>query len=970
MIKGRSVAFPLALGLLLAVADALMAPRFQGVIHPPPWPLRMSILLAIPAALVTLAALVGALGRVGPPATGGALGAWIGHAAARGGHARTLPLAPHWWWMAAVLGAWAGWVLVARRARHHRVVPIRLALGMAGLGVLVLSAIAYRGLYAELRMAATALGAALLAGALRHPSPPGAFSPRAMLPAVGAAALLWVAAWPGLADGEARDWARRAGTAAAVPPGLLAPWLPSEDHDVEQIAWAPAPYVATPLYRQVQEELDRKGLRPRGVLLIVIDALRADVVEERNTPHLLERARRGLYARRAYSPSAASHLTLVSALSGLYPNRIAAIQDGWNRVSLVTERLRRFHVKTRALFPSVLHNLRSPGFRRLDLGFDVATQRDHRRGDPPPSKIAELLFPAASTEGPWFSYLHLITPHAPYDQGGADGAPTDKERYCAEVRVADALMEDVLTELERRGLADSTWIIVTADHGEEFGEHGGVRHATQLFEESIHVPLMVSGPGLRSGELPGVVSLVGLAPTLEDVFGLPPQERPPYAGRSWLPLILGLDDPGRPSFVLSELPALGSDFLPVKSAVLQWPWKAIVEERQGHGQLFRLDEDPRETDDVASENPAILGRLWGLSKAVREPGGAVAAAPPTPPEEMLPADLATFENPEITRRSALIMPLRWGNLPPEHVLRLLALFLHDGDPEVAIILEKSSTRLAGPLREAAQALLRWVLEKDRADDAGRLIRLYRTTDDAFVQSSLLAAFDRREDGRLRSVPRRTPAHTALVADLAEARYRATFGERPDEALMRRGLGHLHPWVRRLAVEVAAAAPDGHVGILEEALRPERSTMMRIAALRGLARRHRWRPVLEAAADADDEVAATALEILFSAGPPPPGVRRRKLHRVVPAQPIPLDLGAVEPGTTVGVMLQGAPVLLPRPKFRWERNGHEHGEEARRAPRPRAVRLEVAPGRGPVSLRFPGRPGDLLLGGWITVAPPR
>lgn len=955
---------PLIVGAGLTAMDLLLSFRFQGVTRPPAWPLRLSLLLAVPAALMTLVYSVRLLGRLGPLLTGIALGAWIGYVAGGGAHARTLPLADWWSPLAAVLGgAVAVGVPYARRRAPRRT---RILLGAAGIIVTLLAAFSYRGLYVDLRAATATWGAVLLVAAAWPITGPSAGPKGRRLALVTAA--LWLAAWPGLARPEARAWARRACTAAAVPARLVGRWFPHSPPAADHLTWSPPPYFATPLHRRVQAALGQGKDRPRGVFLIVIDALRADAVDEANTPHLLRWSRKGLLARRAHSPSAASHLTLVSALSGLYPNQLAAMDDGWNSVPLVTERLNAHGVMTRAFFPPVIHNLRSPGFRRMDLGFQALESRDRRLGDPTPREVARLLFPTRANER-WFSYLHVMAPHAPYDSGDAPEGATDRERYLAEVRAADALVDRVLVELTKAGLAESTWVVVTADHGEEFGEHGGIRHSTQLYEESIHVPLVILGPKVRPRTVDALVSLADLAPTLDDFFALSSDDGAQYAGRSWAPLALDLEDPDRPAFVLASLPPLESDFLPTTSAVIEGWWKLIVEEREGNAQLYDLAGDPRETRNVAREHPRVLARMWGLSKALRTPGRSVNVAAPKPPTELLPKDLEVLEDPDLARRNTLLLPLRWGDLEPARVLRLLALFVRDGDPEIAIILEKAYTRLAERTRGVAQALFRWVLEKDRPEDAQKLIAFFRNSKDPFIQSSILASFGRRKDNRLLDVPRKAPVNTALVADLAEAGYRVLFGKTPDEELVRRGLAHAHPWVRRLALEVVAADPRDDGARLERALEDESSSpMMRITALRGLVRRGRWEPILAATRVENPAVAEEALGLFFTSGTTRPEVRTASLDVDLTPKAFTLDMGDIEEGSVIALMARGAPILLPRPTLHWARGSTLGKVEIPRGPHLRAVRIRVPPGGGRITLRFPGRPGDVRLGGWIVIPP--
>ena len=137
----------------------------------------------------------------------------------------------------------------------------------------------------------------------------------------------------------------------------------------------------------------------------------------------------------------------------------------------------------------------------------------------------------------FFAYLHWFEPHAPLNAPGwmrdafvppglrdlpyikEESAPKRamrqtgdarnsgdaleylRGRYRGEVRFVDLQVELLFAELARRGLLDRTLVIVTGDHGEEFGEHRWFGHGSQLYEESIHVPLLLHGPGVPAGRI-------------------------------------------------------------------------------------------------------------------------------------------------------------------------------------------------------------------------------------------------------------------------------------------------------------------------------------------------------------------------------------------------------------------------------------------------------------------------------------
>ncbi|MDH5491486.1 MAG: sulfatase, partial [Myxococcales bacterium] len=242
------------------------------------------------------------------------------------------------------------------------------------------------------------------------------------------------------------------------------------------------------------------------------------------------------------------------------------------------------------------------------------------------------------TERPFFLYVHTIDPHVPYipppelletyDPEPYDG-PVDFRRdrellekiksgqlrlgardrrrlealYDGEITYHDVHMAAILDGLERRGLAEETLVIITADHGEEFFDHDSVGHGHSLYEELLHVPFVIRMPGLgREGaRIPEAVGLVDLAPTILDALGLEIPEA--MSGRSLLPLLRHESESG------PRLTVAG--FMEGWRALIVGRRKLIqrTEERM---MLFDLEADPQEREDLAAERPLELRTLRGL----------------------------------------------------------------------------------------------------------------------------------------------------------------------------------------------------------------------------------------------------------------------------------------------------------------------------------------------------------------------
>jgi arylsulfatase A-like enzyme len=257
----------------------------------------------------------------------------------------------------------------------------------------------------------------------------------------------------------------------------------------------------------------------------------------------------------------------------------------------------------------------------------------------------------------WFAYLHFMDPHEPYEapppfagtftQGYA-GPLRDPKRwaqllervnfrgepagitaadlsylvgaYDEEIRSWDEAFGHLLAALERLGLLEQTIVAVTSDHGEEFLEHGRLKHGLQLFDESLHVPLLIRAPGrLPPGRRAAQVETRALPGALLALMGV-------AAGAPWTPHLLELKEADRlPAYSHTTLPALGHGaHRPSLVSVRDTYWKLIRElDSDDAAMFFDLSADPGERRDVAAIDPARMNdyrarlRLWLERGAVR-----------------------------------------------------------------------------------------------------------------------------------------------------------------------------------------------------------------------------------------------------------------------------------------------------------------------------------------------------------------
>jgi arylsulfatase A-like enzyme len=404
---------------------------------------------------------------------------------------------------------------------------------------------------------------------------------------------------------------------------------------------------------------------PPNVLLIVVDTLRADRLGAYGngrdlTPFLDSLARRGTVFANAYAPSSWTCPSVASLFTSRYASQHGVVRfDSKLSESEVTlaERL----IDVGYLSGGFSANFRLAAEYGYAQGFANWTAYLPRDGgDPKPDGgvlrkgvTHWLTTLGTGSRSPVLLYLQYMEPHAPYvppepyrtkfglpsdataDEhaanakltalGGGDKGLTPSEiallasLYDSEVAAVDAEISALFSELDRLGFLRDAVVIVTADHGEEFGEHGEFLHGLTLYNPSVRVPLIIAGPGIASGQTVSEnVSLIDVAPTLLDLAGLPPE--PAFEGHSLTPLMCG--SRARPTSsgregamtgqVISELERShlqGYDVRRHARAIFDGPQKLILDPR-GRTMLYDLSTDPGETTPL--KDPASVARTSEL----------------------------------------------------------------------------------------------------------------------------------------------------------------------------------------------------------------------------------------------------------------------------------------------------------------------------------------------------------------------
>jgi len=162
--------------------------------------------------------------------------------------------------------------------------------------------------------------------------------------------------------------------------------------------------------------------------------------------------------------------------------------------------------------------------------------------------------------------------------------------YDGEIRYVDYAIKLLLDELSEMNILNDTFIIITADHGEEFGEHGDfAHHHAKLYDEIIRVPLIISNSEYRNVEIDEPVSLLDVAPTILDLLGIPKNES--FQGRSLVPIIRG---ERKSSGVISEGLQKGKRSISYRTK----EWKYIFNEVGAQRELYNIECDPKEKKNL------------------------------------------------------------------------------------------------------------------------------------------------------------------------------------------------------------------------------------------------------------------------------------------------------------------------------------------------------------------------------------
>jgi arylsulfatase A-like enzyme len=361
-------------------------------------------------------------------------------------------------------------------------------------------------------------------------------------------------------------------------------------------------------------------LAGRDILLVTIDALRADHVgaygyTRPTTPNIDRLAASGVVFEAAYSPTPHTSYAVTSIMTGKYM-RPLVLQGLGDDSETWASHLRHYGFRTAAFYPPAVFFIDAERFGSFR---DRALDFEYKRVEFAPAAARAEAVQAYLVRQPAdqrvFVWVHLFEPHEPYEPHPEHPfGDRDVDRYDAEIAAADDGAGAIVAAM--RALRPGTVVIVTADHGEEFSEHGGRYHGTTVYEEQVRVPLVVSAPGLfPAHRVAAPVQLVDLLPTVLEGLSIPRPARVRGADLgAWL-----ADKPAAPPASPAPglaLPGFAFAETETQTMLARGPLRLVCARKIGACALYDVDADPGETADVSGQKPGELAAMRAELRAV------------------------------------------------------------------------------------------------------------------------------------------------------------------------------------------------------------------------------------------------------------------------------------------------------------------------------------------------------------------
>lgn len=363
-----------------------------------------------------------------------------------------------------------------------------------------------------------------------------------------------------------------------------------------------------------------------NVLMLTLDSFRADMpwtgYSRPIAPNLSKYAEQGALYTRAYSVASYTAQSVVSWVTGQYAStlyRTGVFFTSYSKANtFFPEVLQADGVKSLGWF-SHLYFGRGKGIERgfsvweLVPGITFDPQTDNYvTSDKMYDLGVKILGDTANTGGQFFAWAHFGDPHDQYikHKEAPDFGNKNRDRYDSEVWYADHYVGKLIDWAKTQPWWSRTVVILSGDHGEAFGEHGQFRHAFELWEPLVRVPLIIMGPGIAAKRIDALRSQIDLAPTIMDLLGKKPL--PQFAGKSLVPELQGREVASSRDHIELELTEDTNN--PQRRALIAGDYKLLVRGYDETFLLFNLAIDSAEEHDLSKSEPDKLIEMKALYK--------------------------------------------------------------------------------------------------------------------------------------------------------------------------------------------------------------------------------------------------------------------------------------------------------------------------------------------------------------------
>ena len=375
-----------------------------------------------------------------------------------------------------------------------------------------------------------------------------------------------------------------------------------------------------------------RELRPLNVVVITIDTLRPDHLhcygyDKIETPTLDGIAQSGALFETGVTqtpltpPSHASIFTGLNPpthkvrdtggfiLSPSTPTLASVLQDrGWDTGAFISSAVLKKRFGFDHGFSVYDDQMPRPGNTQ-----EFLEDAERRAGDTVDRAVTWL---NGRTDKPFFMWVHLYDPHTPYDPPPPFREQYKDRPYDGEIAYADRELGRLMQTLRRKSQPDKTIIAVLSDHGESLGEHGEFSHGVFLYDSTLRIAYLLSGPGVPRGVRgKDQARTIDLLPTIIDLLGGAAPAG--VEGSSLVPLFSGKDAGTGISYGETLFPKINMGWAELR-AIRTNQWKYI---RAPKPELYDLSRDPKETNNVLAEHAPEVRKLEAQLAAISHSSG-------------------------------------------------------------------------------------------------------------------------------------------------------------------------------------------------------------------------------------------------------------------------------------------------------------------------------------------------------------